>query len=474
MAQGVVAGRVLSDIANAIRKKRGYGPMFPPSSMAMLIKSLPESPRGTGDVFDYNGPVAGLVSEETLTSIADAIRTASGSTDRYRPGEMAAAILAIDKGQKLRALLLSDGTLEINYLGQRKACSGSGKVVEAWSLPTTTFESAEERPWHSVAARIRRVWIDSSLEKIYIPSISYWFCDCPLLEEVVGFDNLGATDKARMAFSNCPSLHTIWAKSFDGSNMSDVTSAFHGCHALVGGGLAVADDPATKAMFSVGGKEGLLTDPDADERRWVHVYYYPINSHEVDAAYEAIVDAVDTTKYDAISMDGLWIKAVGNARYKEASGLPWHDLRPHIKSFTFYQTMDGFEGLCLDHWFEDCTKEDFLVMGWEHAHVRSLRFSFAGCTGSTTLSLHGLDPSGIADWSFAFSRMTSLVTAEVDPGWALPAGLTDAASLGTFLGDVKLVGGAGTAYDASRTTAAMAVVDGDGGEGYLTAAKAYL
>lgn len=473
MAQGVIAGRVLSDIANAIRKKRGYGPQFPPSYMAQLIRSLPESPRGTGDAFDYSGPAAGLVSEETLASIADAIRAASGSTDKYRPDEMAAAILAIDKGQKLRALWLSDGTLEINYLGQRKVCSGSGQVVEAWSLSTTTFSSAEERPWNSVAARIRRVWVDPSVRSLYIPSISYWFCECPLLEELSGLDNFGSPGKARMAFSNCPSLHTIWAKSFDGSDMSDVTSAFHGCHALVGGGLAVADDPATKAMFSVGGKEGLLTDPDADERRWVHVYYYPINSQDVDADYEAIVDAVDTTKYDAISMDGLWIKAVGNARYKEASGLPWHDLRPHIRSFTFYQTMDGFEGLCLDHWFEGCTKEGFLVMGWKHARVRSLRFSFAGCTGATTLSLHGLDPSGVADWAFAFSGMTSLVTAEVDPGWALPAGLTGDAALGTFLGDVKLVGGAGTAYDASRTTAAMAVVDGDGGAGYLTAARDY-
>lgn len=65
--------------------------------------------------------------------------------------------------------------------------------------------------------------------------------------------------------------------------------------------------------------------------------------------------------------------------------------------------------------------------------------------------------------------MDALTTIKVDSTWELPSGLSSVNKASCFYGDKSLVGGNGTAYDSSKTSADMAVIDTANTPGYLTA-----
>lgn len=65
--------------------------------------------------------------------------------------------------------------------------------------------------------------------------------------------------------------------------------------------------------------------------------------------------------------------------------------------------------------------------------------------------------------------MSSLATIKVDPTWELPSGISSSNKVQCFYGDKQLVGGNGTAFDSSKASADMAVIDTADTPGYLTA-----
>ena len=104
-------------------------------------------------------------------------------------------------------------------------------------------------------------------------------------------------------------------------------------------------------------------------------------------------------------------------------------------------------------------------MFWNLENVASMKYAFASCTGLTELDMTGLDPSGLTDVAYAFSGCANMRTITVDSSWVLPAGVSGAQ---TFYGCTSLVGGNGTAYDASKTGWQYMRVDAQGAPGYLT------
>lgn len=466
MGMGLIGEGVLGDIANAIREQNGTSTTYKPSEMAAAVTALDGTSGGNATTATL-GSATGVVGDSIFSAIADAIRGQNGLTTKYKPGEMAQAIrdLVWDTGLKARALLLSDGTLELNYLDGRQVKSGSGKVLSAWEVPMTAFSSMTERPWDGVRGEVTRVYVDASfataVSELGITDISFWFASMTGLLEVEGFQNLSGIKTAKQAFASCGELRTIWATSFDTSAVTSASMAFYACYQLMGGGLAISTGSSGTAAagFAVGGSKGLLTDPSDDARDWAYGWLYADGDLVVTATSSA-----DSTR-ELLCGGSL----MANARHNALGGLPWHDRRSEIESVTFADDLAGITDLCLDYWFYNLSASTLAFSGRENVHATSLSFFLNGSVNLTELDLTGLDPSGILYWNYALSGMSALTTIYVDADWKLPSTISNKTA--TFCGDKALVGGNGTAFDSSKTSADMAVIDKDGQEGYLTAAS---
>ncbi|MBR3327468.1 MAG: hypothetical protein IKG22_09135 [Atopobiaceae bacterium] len=167
-------------------------------------------------------------------AIAEAIRGQNGSSDEYAPDEMAAAILALtwDTGVKARALLLMDGTLELNYRDGRS--SDVGTISKCWEVDPEGYGSAEARPWDDVRALVTRVVLDSDFSGVGMTNFGYFFHSMRNLVEVVGFEELSGATCLDHLFTSCGRLETIWATSFDASAVTSAAYPVNGCYRLVG------------------------------------------------------------------------------------------------------------------------------------------------------------------------------------------------------------------------------------------------
>lgn len=96
MAQGLIEARHLTDIANAIRVKRGtvgsYSILDMPAAISVISGTL------SGTIERSTDTTMGAVYDADMTNIADAIRAKLNTYTQYTPAQMADAILSITSG----------------------------------------------------------------------------------------------------------------------------------------------------------------------------------------------------------------------------------------------------------------------------------------------------------------------------------------------------------------------------------------
>lgn len=454
MAAGIIARSVLTDIANAIRAQNGSAERYRPSEMAGAVLALDGT--SAGAPLHATAPQGtGVISDAAFSAIADAIRAQNGSAETYTPAEMAPAILALswDVGIKMRALLLSDGTLEFNYRDGRSSDVAGAAILRTWEVDAAGYASAGARPWDGDKLLVTRVVFDADFAQGGLSSAAYLFHGCTNLVEVEGFEALsGVTDMTQM-FVSCASLETIWADGF----VSSVTSGglmFSGCTRLVGGQGYVPSmtDSHSKLAY---GESGVLTDPGADARTWCRCFLY--------ADGELVATAA--TEPEA----GREVLAGGrmcvNARYAAVGATPWYEQRAEVTAATFDASMAGFAEASLNYWFYGHQALAGVSGLGNLRGVRELQHTFNSCKALESIDLSGMDPSGLKNLTYTFSGCTALTTIWADAGWALPTGVTGG---GTFYNCPALVGGNGTTYSSSRITATYMRIDAEGVPGYLT------
>lgn len=221
MAVGTVSTSILTDIANAIRYQAGVATTYKPREMAAAVAALDGTDAENYQAQPYMQLESGVLPESVSPDIADAIRGQNGESTLYAPGDMAAAILALewDVGYKIRALLLDDGTLEINYYERRTSVTG-GRIVQVFEIDPAGYSSASARSYDSIKLLVKRVYIDSTISGLGIKNCNYWFNAFSNCSEVRGFENLSGMTSANQMFSSCTSLETIYATSFSNSGLS--------------------------------------------------------------------------------------------------------------------------------------------------------------------------------------------------------------------------------------------------------------
>ena len=458
MAVGTIQRSVLTDIANAIRVQNGSTDTYLPSEMAAAVLALDGTQAGT----PYQAVAAmgtGVISDSVFDAIANAIRTQNGLAETYKPSEMAPAILALswDVGVKIRALLLSDGTLELNYRDGRSSSVPGAAILKAWEVDPAGYASAGARPWDDDKLSVTRAVIDEDMESSALASAAYLFHGCENLVEVEGFGHLVTPTNMNQMFVSCASLETIWADSFYGSVESG-TLMFSGCRRLVGerGYVPEQTDDHLNLHFET---TGVLTHTDGseDEREWFRCFLY-------DDGELVLTAAMEPEAGRGLVSSG---RLCANARYNSVGYQPWYDHRHDVEKVTVTADMATYSHVNTNYWLYGHQGVTEVTGMGNLRGVREMQHAFNSCDGLTAIDLSGLDPSSLEDLTYTFGGCGSLVTIWVDADWALPA--SGVSGFQTFYQCASLVGGAGTTYASSRAGYQYMRIDGAGGAGYLTA-----
>lgn len=415
MAVGTIPTSILTDIANAIRYKAGVTTTYKPREMAAAVAALDGTDAGNYQAQPYMALESGVLSEGVFSDIADAIRGQNGLSTLYQPGDMAAAILALEweAGYKVRALFLDDGTLEFNYYDRRRSVSG-GTIRQVFEADTAGYSSASVRSWDSVKLLVKKVYIDSSIASVGIKNCSYWFNAFANCTEVRGFENLSVMTSAAQMFGSCGRLETIYATSFSNSGLSG-SLMFNGCSRLVGGTDGYVPSNTSGATVCKLGPSGVLTDPDADSRTWFWAHYYEDG--------EAVLTATQTPDSSrTLRASG---RICANAKYVGLGFQPWDSTTgathpQYLTKATFAADMATFSTINLIYLFYSCINLASVVGLSNLRGASSLRYTFSSCS-FTTLDLRGFDPSSLTDLFYCFSGRASLTTIYADSTWTLPS-----------------------------------------------------
>jgi len=460
MTVGTVSTSTLTDIANAIRFQAGVATLYKPSEMAAAVSALDGTNAGNYQAQPYMQLDSGILSDKVFADIADAIRGQNGLSTQYQPGDMAQAILDLiwDIGLKPRALLLADGTLELNYLERRRSTVG-GTIVQGFEA-YGGYSSASARPWDSVKLQVKRVVIDSSWANAGVTNTSYFFQAFEEMSEVVGFQYMSGITSAGQMFGSCPKLETIYATSFSNSGLS-ASMMFNGCYRLVGGTDGFVPSTTSGASVCKLGAGGVLTDPNNDQRTWFYAHFY--------ADGEGVLTATSTPEANCELLASGRICAIG--KYVGLGFTPWDGNpgthRSNLTSVTFASDMATFPVLRLDYLLYSCTAVVSVSGLGNLSGVTSMRFTFSSI-GAATLDFRGFDPSALTDLYYTFGGASSLTTIYADPTWALPSSGVSGSQC--FYNCRSLVGGNGTAWSSGNVSYTYMRIDAAGTPGYLTAA----
>ena len=461
MAVGTVSTSILTDIANAIRYQAGVATLYKPREMAAAVAALDGTDAGHYQEQPYMALESGVLPESVFSDIADAIRGQNGESTLYAPGDMAASILALewDVGYKIRALLLDDGTLEVNYYERRTSVTG-GRIVQVFEIDPAGYSSASARSYDSIKLLVKKVYIDSTIGSLGLTNCNYWFNAFSNCTEVRGFENLSGMTSANQMFTSCTSLETIYATSFSNTGLSG-SLMFNSCNRLVGGTDGFVPSTTSGASACKLGAGGVLTDPNDDQRTWFYGHFYEDG--------EAVLTATPTPDPNRALRSTGRICAI--AKYQGLGFTPWtgnagSTHRQYLTSATFAADMATFSYLNLIYLFYSCTNLATINGLGNLSGVRQMRYTFSSCA-VTTLDFRGFDPSTLTDLFYCFSGCSSLTTIYADSTWAPPSSGISGSQC--FYSCNSLVGGNGTVWSSSNTGYTYMRIDRAGQAGYLTA-----
>ena len=462
MALGRIYTLILFDIANAIREQNGTEKLIKPIDFAKEVRALNGIKSGSGYKMPFHGESDGYLQPKVFEDLANAIREQNGETVRYKPGDMAAAILALSwaNPESPRAVLFEDGCLWLGRFDSVPKNHGTSKG--SWPVQTGGYENYRDRPWYGSRKSMTFVEIDATFKGTGVTSARYLFEGMVELERVYGFENLSEITDFTNTFNGCARLDSIFATSFDPSKIISASGVFSGCNRLVGEcGYCPAPSEGAAGM-NFGDKGVLCHSEENDPRFWVWGALYSDGAVEI-GNDEPVEGARTITAKSRIC---------AQAQYNAVRAMPWGAYSSRVKSVVVSKmTMPSGMVWNTNYWFYGCSNVTTMSGLGNLQRVGSMRYTFYNCRMMQELDLRGLVSSYLTSLFYTFSTCSMLEKILVDRNWALPSGISWASVPGsqTFGGCSKLVGGAGTVWSSSKVTGAMAVIDTATVRGYLTA-----
>ncbi len=315
--------------------------------------------------------------------------------------------------------------------------------------------------WSGHMSTITSVVIDSSFDDyLYVSNTRSWFQNCVNLTSITGLQYLHTDNVSDMMymFYGCAKLTSLDLAGFNTSNVTSMQGMFAGCTGLTSLNLGSFNTAKVDDMsYMFYGDTGLKDITFGDNFSTASV----LNMYGMFAQCTGLT-TIDLSKFSTASANYL------SYMFAYCSGLTTID----VSHFDTSKATDisGMFGYC-----SSLTSID--VSSFNTSNVAAMSGLFTNCNALTTLDVSSFNTAkvttmgGSAADDGMFSQCANLTTIYAGSGWN-----TDAVTEGRnmFTGSTKLVGGAGTVYDASHTDHVYARIDGGAASpGYLTPGSGY-
>ena len=314
-------------------------------------------------------------------------------------------------GWKTPAMLWTNGMFELN--GKLKTL----KLGEGWNTSKTTHLFDMFNGCSSLTTLDMSNWNTSNFIDVH-----GMFSGCTSLTtlDVSKWNTANVTNMASL-FSNCSSLATINVSGWNTDKVKDMSFMFDNCKAVTELKVSGFNTAAVTNMASMFNNCFLV--PELAVSGW----------------NTANVTNMSYMFHACVTVTGLDLSNWNTANVTN-----------------------------MENMFSGCRHLNTLdVSGWNTAKVTTMESMFELCDALKALDLSSWNTNAVKRSNKMFADCSNLVTISVGDSWDM-SNATSSADM--FLNCVKLVGGAGTAYNESNANDnTYAIVDGtDGIDGYLT------
>ena len=367
-----------------------------------------------------------------------------------------------DDGKTLRFVYdwESHGTKDVDWFS----------VAEAEAINPQT----DDVPWALCALFVSKVVFDPSFAAYRPKQCGFWFFSFSSLATVENLAYLDTSDATNFAymFDGCSSLTTLDVTGFDTAKVTDMGYMFGGCSSLTTLDVSGFDTANVTDMCCMFDGCSSLTTLDVSG----------FDTANVTDMYGMFCGCSSLTTLDVTGFDTAKVTDM-ESMFEECSSLTVLDVSGFDTA-----NVTGMHGM-----FSDCESLMSLdLTGFDTANVTDMCWMFGGCSSLMTLDVTGFDTANVTDMDYMFKNCSSLTvldvsgfdTAKVTNMYSMFYGcssleaicasdrfVTDQVSYSSsmFQSCSKLVGGAGTAYDSTKTDKTYARIDGKGGlPGYFT------
>lgn len=312
--------------------------------------------------------------------------------------------------------VLSDGNTKLSFFYDSNKEARGGMDVGP-------FNYRDKVEWYNQRESITTVVFDPSFADCdYITSTAYWFYGCKSLTEIYGMENLNTANVTYMysMFNGCISLMDLDVSNFNTSNVTHMYDMFYNCESLTTLDLSNFN---TSNVLNMGGM------------------FFNCKS----------LTSLDLSNFNTEKVTDM------SYMFKFCSSLTNLIIRTFITSnVTEMNSM-----------FEGCKSlTNINLSNFNTANVTRMDYMFQFCSSLTSLDVSNFNTSKVESMSNMFQLCSSLTTIYSGDRWR-----TEKVRYGgdMFMGCTKLVGGAGTAYDAAHADYTYAHIDGGmSNPGYFT------
>ena len=383
-----------------------------------------------------------------------------------------------------------DGTSTLTFYNDNDRDAKTGTIYEL-----ITGTSTPE--WSSVVTSITTVVFDTSFIYARPTSTHSWFNSMTALTTITGISNLNTSLVTNMSnmFNGCTALNVLDLSGFNTQNVTNMIRMFQGCTKLytiyAGSGWTTSNVPTIGSLNMFAGCTNLMGGSGTT--------YNPRSTN----AAAAKIDANGTHGYLSLKPYAVYNSRVTTLTFKCDGNRP---VRPTTDRFSTYYDIPtdastpGWYGTLLNSPNKNCTTVVFdesfqqtrpvstakwfydmpnlmSINGLENLNTSNTRVMaemFYGASALISLNLSHFITARVQMIRRMFYGCSNLTTIYGGNGWDLRGLGTSTAQIAAtstdmFTGCTKLVGGAGTTYNASNVNATYAQIDGGSTRpGYFT------
>ena len=304
-----------------------------------------------------------------------------------------------------------------------------------------------------IVGKITSVVFDPSFADARPKRMNSWFSDMSNLQSITGMEYLNTSEVTSMGFmlNHCSKLESIDLSHFNTSKVTDMRAMFQLCSAMTSLDLS-SFDTSNVTDFS-----GMF-----------------INCNGLTSLDLSNFDTSKATRMDDMfancsKLESLDISSfnTANVTYMRTMFRSCNKLQNlDVGSFNTSKVTD-MEGM-----FSSCSSLTSLELSnFDTSNVTKMGFMFSSCHGLTSLDISDFDTHNVTGMERMFSFDSNLKTIFVGSSWST---VNCQLSTDMFDGCKNLVGGQGTAYDASHIDASYAHVDGGtSNPGYFSSLEGY-